>query len=128
MRKAFLLAAALAALGAAPAAPQSPAVVNVRLSNFDFEPGTIVLDRRRSYVFRLYNASSGGHDFTASDFFRAANVAPADRRWIRDGSVEVPPGQVRQISLSAPPPGSYKLKCTHRLHHFLGMGGTIIVR
>lgn len=91
MRKAFLLAAALAALGAAPAAPQSPAVVNVRLSNFDFEPGTIVLDRQRSYVFRLYNASSGGHDFTASDFFRAANVAPADRRWIRDGSVEVPP-------------------------------------
>ncbi len=128
MRNAFLLAAALAALGAAPAAPQSPMLVNVRLSNFDFDPETIVLDRGRSYVFRLYNASSGGHDFTAREFFRAANVAPMDRRWIRDGSVGVPPGQVRQISLTAPAPGRYKLKCTHRFHHFLGMGGAIIVR
>ena len=127
MRNAFLLAAGLAALGAAPAAPQSP-VVNIRLSNFDFEPGTIVLVHGRAYVFRLYNASSGGHDFTARGFFRAANVAPADRRWVRNGSVEVPAGQVRQISLTAPAPGSYKLKCTHRFHHFLGMGGTIIVR
>ena len=117
MRNAFLLAAGLAALGAAPAAPQSP-VVNIRLSNFDFEPGTIVLVHGRAYVFRLYNASSGGHDFTARGFFRAANVAPA----------EVPAGQVRQISLTAPAPGSYKLKCTHRFHHLLGMGGTIIVR
>lgn len=128
MRSAFLLAVPIAVLGAQPATPQAPAIVNVQLSNFKFTPGTIVLDRGRNYVLRLYNASSGGHDFAARAFFAASSIAPSDRRWVTDGEVEVPPGQVREIRLTAPASGSYKLKCTHTFHKTLGMSGRIIVR
>ena len=128
MRYAFLAAVPLAIVGAQPATPQSPAAVNVQLSNHKFSPRTIILDRGRSYALRLYNASGGGHDFTARDFFATAAVAPSDRRWISNGEVEVPPGQRREIRLTAPAPGRYKVKCTHRFHKMLGMTGTIIVR
>ncbi len=128
MRYAFLLAAPIALFGAQPATPQAPAVVNVQLSNFKFTPRTIVLDHGRAYVLRLYNASSGGHDFTAPSFFSAATIAPSDRRWVTGGEVEVPPGQLREIRLTAPAAASYKLKCTHSFHKMLGMSGKIVVR
>ena len=128
MRYALLFALPLVALGAQPATPQAAPVVNVQLSNFKFTPKTIVLDHGRSYVLRLYNAAGGGHDFTAREFFRAATIAQSDRRWIAEGEVEVPPGQVREIRLTAPAAGRYKLKCTHTFHKTLGMSGTIIVR
>src|SRR5688572_11331581 len=80
MRYGFWLAVPVALLGAQPAAPQAPAAVNVQLSNFKFTPRTIVLDHGRPYALRLYNASGGGHDFTAREFFAAASIAPGDRR------------------------------------------------
>ena len=128
MRYAFLVAMPIAVLGAQPATPQASTVVNVQLSNFKFTPPTIVLDHGRPYVLRLYNASSGGHDFAAPSFFAASSIAPADRRWVTEGEVDVPPGQVREIRLTAPTAGRYKLKCTHTFHKMLGMGGKIIVR
>ena len=128
MRYAFLAVVPLAVVGAQPATPQAPATVNVQLSNYKFSPRTIVMDRGRSYALRLRNASGGGHDFTARDFFAAAAVAPDDRRWISDGEVEVPPGQLREIRLTAPAAGRYKVKCTHTFHKMLGMSGTIVVR
>ena len=128
MRYAFLLAVPMAVLGAQPATPQAAAAINVQLSNFKFTPRTILLDRGRPYVLRLYNASSGGHDFAAPAFFGAAIVAPGDRRWVSGGEVEVPPGQLREIRLTAPAAGTYKLRCTHRFHKTLGMSGRIIVR
>lgn len=127
MRYAFLLAPFIM-IAAQPATPQAPAAVNVQLSNFTFAPKTIVLDHGRPYVLRLYNASDGGHDFTAPAFFAASMIAPSDRRWISEGEVEVPPGQLREIRLTAPAAGQYKLKCTHSFHKMLGMSGKIIVR
>ena len=128
MRYAFLLAVPMALLGAGPAASQAPAVINVQLSNFKFTPRTIVLDHGRAYVLRLHNRSSGGHDFTASDFFAAASIAPNDRRWVTEGEVEVPPRQLREIHLTAPAAGNYKLKCSHTFHKSFGMSGHIVVR
>jgi uncharacterized cupredoxin-like copper-binding protein len=128
MRYAFFLAVPIALAGAQPAIPQAPTAVNVQLSNFKFSPRTIVLDRGKPYVLRLYNASGGGHDFAAPAFFAASSIAPFDRRWVRGGEVEVPPGQLRLIRLTAPAPGTYKLKCTHRFHKTLGMSARIIVR
>ena len=128
MRYALWLAMPIALLGAQPAIPQAPAAFNVQLSSFKFTPKTIMLDRGRRYVLRLYNASDDGHNFVSPSFFRAAAIAPSDRRWVRDGEVEVPPGQVREISLTAPGPGRYKVRCTHSFHKLLGMRGTILVR
>ena len=128
MRYALFLAVPLVALAAQPATPQTPAAINVQLSNFKFTPKTIVLDHGRRYIFRLHNASDGGHDFTAPKFFAAANIAAEDRQLVAQGEVEVPPGQLREIRLTAPAAGRYKLKCTHRFHKMLGMSGAIIVR
>ena len=128
MRHNLLLATSLAILAAQPATPQALAAVNVHLSNFKFAPRTIILDRGRAYVLRLHNASRGGHNFTAREFFATASIAPSDRRWVSNGEVEVPPNQLREIRLTAPAAGRYKVKCTHKFHKMLGMTGTIIVR
>ena len=128
MRYAYLLAVPFALLGAQPATPQATIAINVQLANFRFTPRTIILDHGKSYALRLYNASGGGHDFTAPTFLAAARIAPWDRRWVAGGEVEVPPGQLRLIRLTAPAAGRYKVKCTHRFHKMLGMTGTIIVR
>ncbi|MFL6723244.1 MAG: cupredoxin domain-containing protein [Sphingomicrobium sp.] len=128
MRYAFLLAVPISILGAQPMAAQAPTVVNVQLANFKFTPRSIVLDHGHAYVLRLQNVASGGHDFTASDFFAAANVAAGDRRYVSDGEVEVPAGQVREIHLTAPGAGKYSLKCSHSFHKMFGMSGSIIVR
>ena len=127
MRNSLLFVAAAFSFGG-PAAAQQPTIFNVQLSNFKFTPHEIVMDHGRSYVLRLQNVADGGHDFTAADFFAAATVAPEDRRHINDGEVEVPPGQVREIHLTAPAAGKYSLKCTHSLHKLMGMSGKIIVR
>ena len=127
MRSSLLLALTFAAFGGTASAQQTT-VFNVQLSNFKFTPHDIVLEHGRAYVLHLQNVADGGHDFTAADFFAAANVAPEDRRWIAEGEVEVPEGEVRQIHLVAPAAGTYNLKCSHSLHKMLGMSGKIIVR
>jgi uncharacterized cupredoxin-like copper-binding protein len=128
MRIAPLIAPPLLFLASPTAAAEAPVIVPIQLANFKFTPSTIVLDHGRPYVLRLANISSSGHDFTASDFFAAATVAPADRALVQEGEVEVPPGQVREIHLTAPAAGSYKLKCSHSFHKMFGMSGSIIVR
>lgn len=128
MRISSLGLAIVMALATPPAVAQVPAVVEVRLANFSFTPRTIVLNQGRPYVLRLVNVASGGHDFTAPAFFADANVAPSDRRWTMGGEVEVPPRQVREIRLTAPRAGVYKLKCSHSFHKMLGMLGQIVVR
>ena len=128
MRISSLALVAATALAAPPATAQVPGVVEVHLSNYRFTPRTIVLDHGRSYVLRLANVSGGGHDFTAPAFFANANVAARDRRWTIEGEVEVPPRQMREIHLTAPRAGVYKLKCSHSFHKMLGMAGQIVVR
>jgi uncharacterized cupredoxin-like copper-binding protein len=117
------------ALLAGSSAPAQPApTIAVQLSNFKFAPNTIALNHGQPYLLRLVNVAGGGHDFTASSFFAAAAIAPADRRWIQEGVVEVPAGQVREIHLTAPAVGSYPIKCSHSFHKMFGMSGKIIVR
>ena len=128
MRYCRIIAMTALAIGAGPVAAQQPPTVNVRLANYSFTPRTIVLDHGRSYVLRLANVAGGLHDFTARQFFASATIAPDDRHWVSEGEVEVPPGQVREIRLTAPETGSYDLKCTHSLHKLFGMSGKIVVR
>lgn len=115
-------------LAGSTATAQPAATVMVQLSNFKFAPSSIVLDHGRSYVLRLMNVSDSGHDFVAESFFDAASVAPADRKAITEGGIEVPPGQAVEIHLTAPAAGTYKLKCSHAFHKMFGMSGSIVVR
>lgn len=128
MRK-FALLAALTAIGPAQAQDQwaGAPMVSVRLSSFAFEPREIVLPAGRPVVLRLYNGSGGGHNFAARDFFRAAQVRPADQAKIVNGAVEVRSGTTVDIGL-VPAAGQYRLRCTHTFHTALGMRGSIVVR
>ena len=128
MRYIIFFALPLAQLAVSSAPAQAPAAVNVQLSNFKFAPTTIVLTHGQPYVLRLANVASGGHDFSAPAFFAASSIAEPDSAAIKDGTIEVPAGQVREIHLTAPAAGSYPLKCTHAFHKMFGMSGSIIVR
>lgn len=127
MRHASLaLLACLAAPATAQTAPPQP--VEIALESFRYEPATITLDHGRSYALRLVNRSSGGHDFAAKEFFAAAELSPADRAKVVKGKVAVDGGESVTLSLTAPPPGRYPVRCTHFMHSAFGMKGQILVR
>jgi uncharacterized cupredoxin-like copper-binding protein len=127
MRHSLLLL--LAALSSPlPAQDSAPAIVTVELSSFKFVPEMVELEHDKPYVLRLVNISGGGHNFAAKGFFAAARVDPADQPKVRGGRVEVGGGEQVDIHLTAPAPGTYKLRCSHFLHTPFGMTGQIVVR
>lgn len=128
MRVAFILA--LLAMGIDTPAQSDWTMapsVEVTLSSFKYAPRAIHLKADKPVVLRLVNTSSGGHDFTAPEFFAAATVRTQDRGAIEDGSVEVTPRRSVDIAL-VPKAGRYPLKCSHSFHKMFGMSGEIIVR
>jgi plastocyanin len=100
--------------------------VEVQLSSFEFTPSTLHLHAGRAVVLHLVNTGSGGHDFTAPEFFAAAQIRPEDRRAVGKGSVEVRSRQSVDIAL-VPKAGNYALKCSHAFHKTFGMAGRIVV-
>lgn len=125
-----LLAAALAALAAAPATGQTDwrqaREVEIRLSSFDIEPGTIRFAAGEPVRLRLVNISQGAHSFSAPDLFRAAQLRSRDERHVARGQVVVPAGDVREIVL-VPARGRYGARCGNVLHWILGMRSNIVV-
>ena len=116
----------LAAISLTPAAA-APAVTSVNLANFSFTPMTIQLQAGVPTVLRLRNPSSGGHSFTAPQFFAASRIQPQSAALVLKGKVEIPGGGTVDIAL-IPAAGQYQLKCSHPFHASFGMKGTIVVR
>jgi plastocyanin len=134
MTRLAALLLALAAAGPAPAAGGGAepdwgkaAPVRVDLSSFKFSPRTITLKAGQPVLLRLVNSGSGGHDFTAREFFAAAAVRPADAAKIRNGVVDLGGGETAEIAM-VPRAGRYRLRCGHAFHSTLGMKGAIVVR
>ena len=117
----------LAAVSPAVSQAPQPATVSVTLSNFKFNPAAIEMHAGVPTVLHLVNTASGGHNFTAPEFFAAAKIAPASQPLVHDGKVEVPKHSALDVTLT-PAAGQYSLKCTHMLHSSFGMNGTIVVR
>lgn len=118
----------LAAPAASPPA-QTPRLVEVELSSFDFDSDTIRPRAGEPVVLRLVNLSGGGHNFVAPEFFAAATGV---RGPVRNGGVELRGHQSGTVYQSAeaylvPARGRYRLRCTHALHSTLGMRGRIVV-
>ena len=124
--RALLALALLLAAPAATLAQDSPPVVEVRLSSFDFDPETIRLRAGQPVILRLTNSSRGGHNFDAPEFFAAAAMARGQGVAVDDGAIEVRPRQTVSIRLT-PARGRYRLRCTHTLHSTFGMRGEILV-
>lgn len=124
-----LLAALLTAASPGLAQDQAAAApIQVELSSFKFTPSTISLEHGRAYVLHLVNMSDGGHNFVAKSFFAAATIAPADRRRVVKGGVELDGKDAANIHFTAPVAGTYKIHCSHFLHSTFGMTGEIVVR
>lgn len=120
-------AAAAAPLFAAPGPDWDHArQIDVELSNFDFTPKTLTLRHGQPYRLRLVNRGSGGHNFSAPAFFKAATIAPDDAAAVAKGAIELAKGESRDVRL-IPAAGRYKLKCAHFLHSGFGMKGEILV-
>ena len=100
--------------------------IEVQLSSFAFAPSTLHLRAGRPVVLHLVNTASGGHDFTAPDFFAAAQIRPQDRARVVKGGIDLGGHQSADVAL-VPKAGGYKLKCSHAFHKTFGMSGRIVV-
>ncbi len=115
-----------AAAQTSPPATATVTTVVVRLSSFAFGPDHLVLKAGVPVKLRLTNDSSGGHDFSAPAFFAASTIPPASTRPV-DGAIAVPSEQTVEVTVVPRTPGHYPLTCTHFLHSFFGMKGSIDV-
>lgn len=112
---------------AAPTAAQNGARVEITLANFSFTPSAISLRAGQPVTLHFENKGSGGHDFTAPQFFKAAVMDAATRAKLgRKGRIELDGGTSADVALT-PKAGTYKVKCGHFLHAGFGMTGTITV-
>lgn len=123
---------AFALLGVASTAPaatpdwQQAEVVQITLSNFAFTPAALHLHKGQAYRLHFINEGSGGHNFSAPEFFKAAQIDSDDAGKLNRGTVDLEKGEARDIRL-VPAAGSYAVKCTHFMHTTFGMKGTIDV-
>src|SRR5262249_49488780 len=113
---------------AQPAPAAQPAVVTLKLSEYRFDPGEIDLDHGRPYVLRFSNVGQRAHGFSAKAFFRGGTVAASSAPWVRQGVVEIGPGDSVDIAITAPAAGTYDFDCPHLMNEMLGMKGQIVVR
>jgi uncharacterized cupredoxin-like copper-binding protein len=100
--------------------------LTVRLSSFAFEPNHLRLKAGVPVRLRLVNESSGSHDFNTPGFFAASNILPGSLAPV-NGDVSVGSHQAVEIAMVPRTPGTYPLNCTHFLHSFFGMRGTLEV-
>ena len=128
MAKPILTLAVFAVLAVTgPAAAQSAETINISLSDYAFAPAALELKAGTAYHLHFTNAGSKDHDFTAPEFFAAAQVAPDDQAKIRRGKVAVDKGHEVDVTVT-PAAGNYKASCTHFMHSMMGMHGTIAVQ
>jgi len=124
---AALILSPIAPVAPSHAAEPSPQRIDITLTNFSFTPSEIRLKAGEPVRLRFSNNASGGHDFTAKEFFAAATMDSAVRKRLgKKGRLSLKGGASADIMLT-PAPGTYKLRCTHFLHSSFGMTGTILV-
>ena len=127
MAKSANILAALIFMGLTTGArAQSAEPVEISLTDYAFTPGQISLKAGTAYRLHFTNAGSKEHDFTAPEFFAAAQAAPDDQAKIKAGKVTIDKGQQVDVTVT-PAAGLYKVSCTHFMHSMMGMHGTIAV-
>lgn len=128
---ATVLAACTGLARAEPAAPPADwskaETVQIDLKNFAFSPASLHLKRGVAYRLHFVNQTSGGHDFTAKDFFAAATLNPATAGAVSNGTVKLSGAQSVDIDLVAPEVGHFEAHCSHLMHATLGMTGEVVV-
>lgn len=116
----------LAAMGGAMAQGVTP--LTVTLTDYAFTPGTLDLKSGTAYQLHFVNSGSKDHNFSAPEFFTAAQIAPDDQAKVAKGQVGLGAGQAVDITVTPGNAGTYAVECTHFMHKMMGMHGTIVVQ
>lgn len=99
---------------------------DVLLSSFDIQPQTMSFKAGQPLRLRLINNSPETHSFSAKGFFSAGEVRSRERKAVGDGTVQVAPGDTREI-LIVPAAGRYSARCANLFHRVMGMHAKIVV-
>ena len=112
---------------AAPVDWSKAETVEIDLKNFAFSPASLHLKQGTAYRLHFVNQSSGGHDFTAKDFFAGATMDPATAGVVSNGTIKLSGNQSADVDLVAPQTGHFEAHCSHLMHATLGMTGEVVV-
>lgn len=100
--------------------------VTVALSEFRFEPATLVFQAGGAYRLRIENSGNVTHYFASESFFKAIAVkelrTPAgevDRPYLR--SIAVTSGEAKELDFVPVRKGVYRVECTVPFHATFGM-------
>jgi uncharacterized cupredoxin-like copper-binding protein len=120
------LALMLGAMGGAMAQTATP--VTITLIDYAFTPGTLELKAGSAYQLHFVNSGSKDHNFSAPEFFAAAQIAPDDQAKAAKGLVGLAAGQTVDIIVTPGSAGTFAVECTHFMHKMMGMHGNIVVQ
>jgi uncharacterized cupredoxin-like copper-binding protein len=99
--------------------------VTVTTSEYAFSPNRLVFKRGVVYRLHVDNRGNEMHEFTAPEFFKAAEIRDPAVLNADKTEIEVPPGKSKDLEFVAPRAGRYKLRCSD--HDWAGMLGEITV-
>ena len=116
----------LGAMGGAMAQTATP--VTITLTDYAFTPGTLELKAGSAYQLHFVNSGSKDHNFSAPEFFAAAQIAPDDQAKAVKGQVGLGAGQTVDITVTPGSAGTFAVECTHFMHKMMGMHGNIVVQ
>ena len=121
-----LMLVPLGGMGVAMAETATP--ISVTLTDYAFTPGTLDLKTGATYQLHFVNSGSKDHNFSAPEFFAAAQVAADDQAKLSKGIVELGSGKSVDITVTPGQAGTYAVECTHFMHKMMGMHGNIVVQ
>ena len=127
----FASALVLLAIPLAPAdeaRAQAVTPISITLTNYAFTPSALNLQAGMTYHLHFINSGSKDHNFSAPQFFAAAQVAPEDQAKVEKGRVALEGGQSLDITVTPDRPGTFAVECTHFMHKMMGMHGNIVVQ
>jgi plastocyanin len=129
----FAIVLMLATIGAGQAMAQTvtPVAITpivITLADYAFTPGTLDLKAGATYQMHFVNSGSKDHNFSAPEFFTAAQVAPDDQAKVTKGIVALGSGQSVDITVTPGQAGAFAVECTHFMHKMMGMHGIIVVQ
>lgn len=99
--------------------------VTVTTRDYEFSPSRLVFKRGVAYRLHIDNRGKELHEFTAPEFFKAAEIRDPAVLNADKTEIEVPPGKARDLEFVAQRPGRYPLRCSD--HDWAGMTGEIAV-
>ena len=113
-----------------------PEIVNVMITEYDFQPSRLVFEAGKTYRLNIINRGAFKHTFSSSGFFNSIAVR---RLEAAEGTSHLPnvvrlvfePDEEKELLFLAVKTGEHLLECLHPLHFALGpwaANGTIKVQ